>query len=41
MVYVCEIVMVVLLCFFFGGGGVLFTFSDEIEWRVLLQIRFF
>lgn len=40
MVYVCEIVMVVLLCFFFGGGGVLFTFSDEIEWRVLLQIRF-
>lgn len=40
MVYVCEIVMVVLLCFFFFGGGVLFTFSDEIEWRVLLQIRF-
>lgn len=40
MVYVCEIVMVVLLYFFFGGGGVLFTFSDDIEWRVLLQIRF-
>ena len=40
MVYVCEIVMVVLLCFFFLGGGVLFTFSDEIEWRILLQIRF-
>ena len=40
MVYVCEIVMVVLLCFFFWGGGLLFTFSDEIEWRVLLQIRF-
>ena len=39
MVYVCEIVMVVLLCFFLGGG-VLFTFSDEIEWRILLQIRF-
>lgn len=39
MVYVCEIVMVVLLCFFFWGG-VLFTFSDEIEWRILLQIRF-
>ena len=40
MVYVCEIVMVVLLCLFFWGGGVLFTFSDEIEWRILLQIRF-
>ena len=40
MVYVCEIVMVVLLCFFFWGGGGLVTFSDEIEWRILLQIRF-
>ena len=26
--------------FFFWGGGVLFTFSEKIEWRILLQMRF-
>ena len=25
---------------FFFGGGVLFTFSEKIEWRILLQMRF-
>ena len=25
---------------FFLGGGVLFTFSEKIEWRILLRMRF-
>ena len=25
---------------FFFGGGVLFTFSEKIEWRILLHMKF-